>query len=302
VLAATLVDSLLSKQLGKFEKRLLAGLLVLAVLVLVFFTVGRDALFGAWQGVFGGIDADKLSIAAGAAGELRRDALLLAGCSALVLAIGLSRRRTWRGGNLLVGACLAGALATSLPHSTRFITYIDQYPGLRNWLKPDAAARYLLEDKDIFRVLRLTGSSFYNKNYLPIFGLQTANGFYDNRIRFYETLTGQGQENLAAIRQRLDLIQNNQHLALGLPVLPTPIQLLGQREGSIPCRLGNNQPQMGLSKFDHLLPDPTQRSIDPADPPWVVRLKRLGILQRQLCFAQAWAFAGRTYRDSATML
>lgn len=196
VLAATLVDSLLSKQLGKFEKRLLAGLLVLVVLVLVFFTVGRDALFGAWQGVFGRIDADKLSIAAGAAGELRRDALLLAGCSALVLAIGLSRRRTWRGGNLLVGACLAGALATSLPHSTRFITYIDQYPGLRNWLKPDAAARYLLEDKDIFRVLPLTGSSFYNKNYLPIFGLQTANGFYDNRIRFYETLTGQGQENL----------------------------------------------------------------------------------------------------------
>ena len=87
-------------------------------------------------------------------------------------------------------------LATSLPHSTRFITYTDEYPALRNWLRPDAAVRYMLEDKDVFRVLPLTNSSFYNRNYLPIFGIETANGFYDNRIRYYETLTGAGQENL----------------------------------------------------------------------------------------------------------
>jgi hypothetical protein len=31
---------------------------------------------------------------------------------------------------------------------------------------------------------------------MPIFGIQTANGFYDNRIRFFETLSGASQENL----------------------------------------------------------------------------------------------------------
>jgi hypothetical protein len=45
-------------------------------------------------------------------------------------------------------------------------------------------------------VLPLTGWSFYNRNYLPIFGLETANGFYDNRIRFYDSLIGENQANL----------------------------------------------------------------------------------------------------------
>jgi hypothetical protein len=196
VLAAYLVDGVLAGQIGRFEKRILEGLLALVVVILLLFTVGHGAFFGAWQGVFGKLDAEKLSTIAATAGALRADALLLAAFAGLALAVALSRYRTWRGGNLWIGVCILGTLATSLPHSTRFITYIDQYPALRNWLKPDSAIRYMLEDKDVFRVLPLTKSSFYNRNYLPIFGLQTANGFYDNRIRYYETLSSPTQENL----------------------------------------------------------------------------------------------------------
>jgi hypothetical protein len=55
---------------------------------------------------------------------------------------------------------------------------------------------YVRKDNGHFRVLPITGWSFYNRNYLPIFGIETANGFYDNRVRFYDTLIGENQANL----------------------------------------------------------------------------------------------------------
>jgi hypothetical protein len=197
VLAAFLVDGFLARQAAPWRRKAVWGLGILLAVVLVLFTVGHGVLFGMWQGVFGKLDAARTATVGASAGALTRDALLLAVFGGLVLAAAASRYRSWRKGNLLFGICLAGVLATSLPHSMRFITYVDQYPGLRNWLKPDQAIQYVMADKDTFRVLPMTGSSFYNRDYLPIFGVETANGFYDNRIRFYDTLTGESQENLA---------------------------------------------------------------------------------------------------------
>jgi hypothetical protein len=196
VLAALFVDSLAARQLGPGVRKILAGLGLFLVLVVLAFTVGRGALLGAWQGIFGRLAGEHLAAAQRLGGALVRDALLLALAGGAVLGVAASRLRVRQGGTLLVGLCLAGVLVTSLVHSVRFITYVDDQSALRNWLKPDPAIRYLTEDKDVFRVLPVTGSSFYNRNYLPIFGVQTANGFYDNRVRFYETLTGAGQENL----------------------------------------------------------------------------------------------------------
>ncbi|MFZ1947961.1 MAG: hypothetical protein WAW06_10490 [bacterium] len=196
VLAAMLVDCLLARQLTPGLKKIIAGLGIFLVVVALVFTVGRGAFLGAWQGIFGKLAAENLAAAERSGGALVRDALLVALTGGVVLGVAASRYRARQKGNLLLGLCLAGVLVTSLIHSARFITYVDNQSALRNWLKPDQAIRYLMEDKDLFRVLPVTGSSFYNRNYLPIFGLQTANGFYDNRVRFYETLTGAGQENL----------------------------------------------------------------------------------------------------------
>jgi hypothetical protein len=196
VLAAMLVDSLLARQLSPGVKKIVTGLGIFLVVVALVFTVGRGAFLGAWQGIFGKLSAENLATAQRSGGALVRDALLLALAGGALLGVAASRYRARQGGALLLGLCLAGVLATSLVHSVRFITYVDNQSALRNWLKPDQATRYLMTDKDLFRVLPVTSSSFYNRNYLPIFGLETANGFYDNRIRFYETLAGAGQENL----------------------------------------------------------------------------------------------------------
>lgn len=196
VLAAMFLDSLLARETGKREKNILWGLLVASGAALVIFTLGSGAFFGAWQATFGRLDAEKLATVRRSSGALTRDVLLLAAFGGLSLGVAASRWRAHLGGRLLPALVILGVLATSLPHSLKFITYVDDIPGLRNWLTADPALRYVREDKDVFRALPLTGSSFYDRDYAPIFGIQTANGFYDNRSRFYETLVGARQENL----------------------------------------------------------------------------------------------------------
>jgi hypothetical protein len=91
-----------------------------------------------------------------------------------------------------LGIIIAGLLATSLPHSLRFIEYI----AVGDFRRSDPMIEYMKQDKQLFRALPITGSSFYNRNYLPIFGIETANGFYDNRIRYYESLSQKDFANL----------------------------------------------------------------------------------------------------------
>jgi hypothetical protein len=122
------------------------------------------------------------------------DALLLTifGAAALGLAQRPYRYK-WKGA-VVVGVVAIGILAAGLPHSLRFIDYI----GVDEFKRSDPMIEHVKRDTGIFRVLPLTGSSFYNRNYLPLFGLETANGFYDNRIRYYDLLAGENFTNLLA--------------------------------------------------------------------------------------------------------
>ena len=192
VLAAFLVDSLLAKQITAYQKKILTALLVLAAATTILFTAGRGALFSMWQGLYGNPGSEKVAIIQRYGGELSRDALIVGLCAGAALLLATSRYRNAREGKILLGVLLAGVLATSLPHSMRFV----QYLRLGDWLRRDPVIEQIRSDKDISRVLPATSADYYNRNYLPLFGIQTANGFYDNRIRYYETLTGTGQQNL----------------------------------------------------------------------------------------------------------
>jgi hypothetical protein len=186
------VDAVLGKPPGPFQKRLVTGLLIFMVVATAMLTVGRGSVFGMWQAVYGKLSPEKLSVIRSAGGLVARDAVILGLAGAAFLVMAASKQRSWRGGGGLVAVLLVGSLATSLPHSMRFIQYLN----LRDWQRQDPMIDFIRKDKDVFRALPMTGSSFYNRNYLPIFGIETANGFYDNRIRYYETLTAANQGNL----------------------------------------------------------------------------------------------------------
>jgi hypothetical protein len=96
------------------------------------------------------------------------------------------------GGWLAAGVIAAGLLVTSLPHSMPFVSTI----GMEEWLRPDPMVEQMAADGARFRVFPNIGSNFYDRNYLPVYGLETVNGFYDNRIARYEFLAGKGSANV----------------------------------------------------------------------------------------------------------
>ncbi|HVP57344.1 MAG TPA: hypothetical protein VMU02_04560, partial [bacterium] len=192
VLGASFLDRLLDKDMSPFEKRLLAGLLIFVIVMTAAMTVGRGSVYSLWQSVYGKVGRDKLSIIQSSGGMLARDALILGLAGAALLILAASKSRSWRGGSGLVAIAIIGVLVTSLPHSARFIRYMK----VSDLMRQDPMIDYIKRDRDVFRTLPLTSSSYYNRNFMPIFGIETSNGFYDNRIRFYETLSGANQENL----------------------------------------------------------------------------------------------------------
>lgn len=193
VLAASFLDALLAKQVSPFQKKVLTGLLLFTIIMTVAMTVGRGSFYGLWQSVYGKLGREKLAVIQSSGGMLARDALVLGLAGAAFLILAASKSRLWRDGGGVAAIAIVGVLATSLPHSMRFIQYVN----VRDVLRQDQMISYVKRDMDIFRALPATGLTFYDKNFMPIFGIQTVNGFYDNRSRFFETLAGASQENLA---------------------------------------------------------------------------------------------------------
>jgi hypothetical protein len=191
VLAAFFIDSRLNRKMNNSGRRLITGLIIFVVFATIVFTAGRGALLDVWRNFYTGMEG-KAGAMALAGRALNIDALLLLVFGGLTLVlIHTAYARRWRGA-LWLGIISAGILVTSLSHSLRFIDYI----GVGEFQRMDPMIEYISEDDDTFRTLPVTGSSFYNRNYLPLFGLETANGFYDNRIRYYDTLSGEGFQNL----------------------------------------------------------------------------------------------------------
>lgn len=192
VLAAYFINAFLEKKLSRGRKRWLMGILLGTLALTIIFTVGKGAFLGLWKSAFGWPDRQKLEAARSASGSWPADAILVA--VFIWASIGLARtsyRRRWAGA-LWIGILVVGILFTGLRHSTRFIEYIE----VGDFVRKDPMIEYVSRDPGHFRVLPITGWSFYNRNYLPIFGIETANGFYDNRVRFYDSLIGENQANL----------------------------------------------------------------------------------------------------------
>jgi hypothetical protein len=192
VLAAFFVDALLDKKTGPPQKKIATGLAALLVVMSIMLTAGRGLFFTMWKGVFGREAVQRMSTVAEAGSGTALDVglLLVFGLIALVL-VQTTYGRRWKGA-IPVGVIIAGILATSLLHSVRFITYID----VSDFQRKDPMIEYVKSDKQVFRTLPATGSSMYNRNYLPLFGIETANGFYDNRIRYYDELASENYANL----------------------------------------------------------------------------------------------------------
>jgi hypothetical protein len=191
VLAAFLVDSMLAAKPDPKRSKVLSGLLLFMVVVTILVTVGRGLLFDLWGNLYPGLGAKK-GILESAKSGLVADAVLLLVFAALIAVVARTTYgRRWKGA-LWLGIVVVGLLVTSLMHSHRFIDYI----GVGDFQRTDPLIEHVTRDKGTFRTLPITSSAFYNRNYLPIFGIETANGFYDNRIRYYDTMAGENFENL----------------------------------------------------------------------------------------------------------
>jgi hypothetical protein len=191
VLGAFFVDAFFDEKTPPFRKKVLTWLLVLAVVLTLLFTVARGALYEAWGGIFRGLEKGNLETARSTARGLNLDAALVLIFGGGLLVLMQSKYRLKWGGGLVIGVALAGVLATSLPHSLKFVKYLR----VGDFVRSDPMIEYVKKDTSIYRVLPLTGTA-YDRDYLPLFGLETATGFYDNRIRFYDDLVGEGFRNL----------------------------------------------------------------------------------------------------------
>jgi hypothetical protein len=191
VLAAGFIDGFLDAKLPSRRRNLAAYLSVFLVGVTLLFTFGRALLYDAWIAVFSGLETKSIEAARRAAGGLNVDAVLVFLLGGGLLVLMQSRYRLKYGSKILVGLAAAGILATSLPHSMRFV----QYVRVSDFMRSDPMIDYVKRDRGVYRVLPVTGS-YYDRDYLPLFGIETANGFYDNRIRYYDELVGEGFENL----------------------------------------------------------------------------------------------------------
>jgi len=194
VLAAHFIEAFLTGEGAEGRRKNIAtALFALAALGGILMTLFRESFFNFWTSTFyGDLAGEKLITFKNVARTWDWGAvtlLVFAGMALYVLATPVVRKY---GGWLAVTLVGLGVLVTSLPHSTAFISTI----GMEEWRRPDPMVERMAADGTRFRVLPRIGSQFYDRNYLPIFGLETANGFYDNRIARYEFLTGKGGENM----------------------------------------------------------------------------------------------------------
>jgi hypothetical protein len=194
VLAAHFVDAFLTgEEAEQRRKNAATALFAVAAVGGILMTLFREQFFNFWANTFyASLSGDKLITFKNVSRTWDWGAvtlLLFGGIALYVLATPLVKKQK---GWLAAGLVAVGILVTSLPHSSAFVSTI----GMEDWVRPDPMVERMAGDGTRFRVLPRIGSQFYDRNYLPIFGLETANGFYDNRIARYEFLAGKGGENM----------------------------------------------------------------------------------------------------------
>lgn len=229
VLMAYFLDGILAAKDPKtmrISKKSARALVLISVILVILGTVGRDMLFDQWSRLFSSIGSATYSKVVACKSGLLGDALALGIMGVPVLLLVQTAYSRKAKGAYLVGLVGVAILITSLRHSMKFIEYIDRKQVERS----DRVIEYIKRDRGIFRVLPLTSYQFYNTNFLPIFGIETVNGFYDNRVRYFDTLAGQGFSNLVNSINILSLT-NTKYVILSKPYSIEGLWLVGEFGG-----------------------------------------------------------------------
>ncbi len=193
VLGAYFIDSLLGGEADARKKNVAWALFALAGFGALLMTLFREQFFKFWAGNFyPELAGEKLITFKNVSRTWDWGAVLLLVFAGVCLYAATGPYVKKYKGWLVTGLFAAGVLATSLPYSTAFVSVI----GLDEWMRPDPLVERMVADGGRFRVFPNIGSNFYDRNYLPVFGLETMNGFYDNRIARYEFLAGKGGANI----------------------------------------------------------------------------------------------------------
>jgi len=190
-----------------------AGVVLLAVLA-----VGREVLVNAWEwGVFpemggrrGILEANYPAFLKGVGIAL----LLAAGAALCVWLVSTKKvRPAW-----VVGGLGILTIASVWPVDGDFV----QTLRVEEFVVRDPITHRMTEDPDLFRVLPVTGNRAYDRNYLPIFGLQTVNGFHDNRLRIFDEFTADGR----LLNGRVLDLYNTKYVVTTRPVAGETFELL----------------------------------------------------------------------------
>ena len=246
VLMAYFLDGIFAAKdpnLMRVSKKTAKAFVVISVILFLIGTLGREMFFENWFKLFSSTQPSAYHKVSLCKQNFLRDALALVVFSLPVFLILMTPYSRKRKGVYLLGLLMLAILVTDLRHSLKFVEYVDR----KDVERKDAAIEYIQRDKGIFRVLPLTNIQFYNTNFLPIFGVETVNGFYDNRVRYFDELVGKGFSNLAKSINILS-ITNTKYLIFSKPYDDPNLSLVG-RFGSL--YLYNNEKYLPRAYIVH---------------------------------------------------
>ncbi|MFH1279710.1 MAG: hypothetical protein ABIK65_15180 [Candidatus Eisenbacteria bacterium] len=172
---------------GKDRRALLTGFGVMGgFLLLILFLVSiGEPFFRIWGALFQeGLVGQRLAAAVANAPNVQAGVLvcLLLGALFIGLAEG-ARRKRWPREVVALGSALlvfAGAVWTD----RHFVKAVR----LQDFIRSDGLIRRMQEDDDVFRLLSAVPN--LQGNYFSVFGLEAARGFFDNKTRWYDEISG----------------------------------------------------------------------------------------------------------------
>lgn len=172
---------------GKERRPILTGFAAMGgflFLLLLLPSIG-EPFFRLWGGLFHrGLEGGRLAAAVANVPNVQAGALvcLLLGGLFVGLAEG-ARRNRWPREAVAFGTALLvflGALWTD----RHFVKAVR----LEDFVRSDGLIRKMQEDDDVFRLLSAVPN--LQGNYFSIFGLEAARGFFDNKTRWYDEISG----------------------------------------------------------------------------------------------------------------
>ncbi len=255
---ANRIQSFAGSAEGRRLFRSLIWVVLGGVVLFILLAVGREAFIGAWErGMYPELGSRRGILEANYPGFLRGlgvAVLLVAGAVLCVwLIVSGKVRAAW-------GMAGLGILtvASVWPVDVDFIRTLS----VGDFVTRDAVTQRMTQDTGLFRVLPITGNQMYDRNYLPIFGLQTVNGFHDNRLRIHDEFTADGR----LMNGRVLDLYNTKYVVTSRPVTSPTFDLVGEA-GNIRLYLNRTVLPRAFVAYDfEVIPDgerALERLMDP---------------------------------------